>query len=145
MTPVKGRGTPTALAVLLVLGTFVWDGCSRWRCQSARLAVAPIGRSGLEGPVTLEARLTSGGDPVRGAAIAFFVLWEDPDVPNRGRSIGSANTDAEGFARVSFQRGLAALQPTYPVNGYSAEFRATGSVPGRANEVCRAQGKFTFT
>ena len=145
MTPGVGRGTSTAFVVVLVLGTFVWDGCSRWKCQSARLAVTPIERSGLEGPVTLEARLTSGGDPVRGAAISFFVLWEDPEVPNRGRSIGGADTDADGFARISFQRGLAALQPTYPVNGYSAEFRAPGSVPGRENEFCRAQGRFTFT
>ena len=130
---------------LILAATVLLPACSGLHCNNARLSVTPIDRSGLDGPVTLEVRLTSGGDPVRGAPISFFVLWEDPEIPDRGRLIGHADTDADGFARISFQRGLAALQPTYAVNGYSAEFRATGAVPGRENDFCRARGKFTFT
>jgi hypothetical protein len=134
------------LATLLVVAaTALLPACAGWQCSKARLALTPIDRSGLGGPVTLEVRLTSGGDPVRGAPISFFVLWEDPDNPDRGRLIGHADTDTDGFARLSFERGLAALQPTYAVNGFSAEFRATGAVPGRENDFCRAQGKFKFT
>ena len=64
---------------------------------------------------------------------------------SRSRSVGDGITDAQGVARMSFSRGLAALvPPTYVIHGYGAEFRFTGSVPGRENELCRAQGEFLF-
>ena len=62
----RRRGTAVALLPFLCAATFVLGGCSFRGCDSTELAVAPIDRSGLDGPVTLEARLTSGGDPVRG-------------------------------------------------------------------------------
>ena len=83
-------------ALLVVAATALLPACSGWQCSKARLALTPIDGSGLGGPVTLEVRLTSGGDPVRGAPISFFVLWEDPDNPDRGRLIGHADTDTDG-------------------------------------------------
>ena len=62
---------------------------------------------------------------------------------SKGRLIGAVDTDADGFARLSVSRGLASLEPPYYViNGFSAEFRFTGSVPGR--ELCRTKGEFVF-
>jgi hypothetical protein len=72
------------VALLIVAATILLPACSGWHCSNARLTVTPIDRPGLDGPVTLEVRLTSGGDPVRGAPISFFVLWEDPEIPDRG-------------------------------------------------------------
>ena len=140
----SSRG-PTVVTLLgLVVGaTLLLPACSG--CESAELAATPIGRSALGGPVTLEARLTSGGSPVRGAAVIFFVLSDGQNTTSRGRAIGDGITDSDGFARVSFSRGLAALEPpSYVINGYSVEFRATGSVPGREGELCRTQGEFLF-
>lgn len=119
--------------------------CSPWSCDQTRLEVTPIDRSALTGPVTLEARLTAGGDPVRRAPILFFILWaERRQGQAAGRVVGDATTDADGLARISFRGGLAALEPADVIIGYSAEFRFTGSVPGRENELCRSQGEFEF-
>lgn len=139
------RGTAVALLPFLCAATFVLGGCSFRGCDSTKLAVTPIDRSGLDGPVTLEAQLTSGGDPVRGAAISFFVLRDGPMTTAKGRLVGGADTDADGFARLSFSRGLASLEPPYYViNGFSAEFRFTGSVPGREGDLCRTKAEFVF-
>ena len=142
----RRRRTAVALLPFLCAATFVLGGCSFRGCDSTKLALTPIGRSGLDSPVTLEARLTSGGDPVRGAAISFFLLRDGPMTTAKGELIGAVDTDANGFARLSFPRGLAALKPPYYViNGFSAEFRFTGSVPGREGDLCRTKGEFVFT
>jgi hypothetical protein len=142
----RRRGTAVALLPLLIVATFVMGARSFRGCDSTKLAVTPIDRSGLDGPVTLEAQLTSGGDPVRGAAISFLVLSDGPMTTSKGRVIGAVDTDADGFARLSFSRGLAALEPPYYlINGDSAEFRFTGSVPGREGDLCRAEGRLVFT
>lgn len=133
------------LPLFIAATTFVLGACSFRGCDSTKLAVTPIDRSGLDGPVTLEARLTSGGDPVRGAAVSFFILRDGAMTTAKGRVIGAVDTDADGFGRLSISRGLASLEPPYYViNGYSAEFRFTGSVPGREGDLCRAQGEFVF-
>ena len=130
---------------LLCAATPVLGACSGRGCDSTNLAVTPIDRSSLESPVTLEARLTSGGDPVGGAAVSFFVLRDGPMTKSRSRLVGAADTDANGVARLSFSRGLASLEPPdYVIHGYSAEFRFTGSVPGREGDLCRAQSEFVF-
>ena len=139
------KGTANALIALLVVASFALQACSGWGCDDTELVVTPIDRSALEGPVTLEARLTSGGDPVRGAALTMFVLRDGPNTTSRGRAIGHGDTDADGYLRLPFKRGLAAIEPPpYVIHGYSAEFRFTGSVPGRKGELCRAQGEFEF-
>ena len=133
------------MLALLVVASFALEACSGWGCDDTELVVTPIDRSALDGPATLEARLTSRGDPVRGAALTIFVLRDGPNTTSRGRAIGHGDTDAEGFVRLSFSRGLAAIEPPpYVIHGYSAEFRFTGSVPGRKGELCRAQGEFEF-
>jgi hypothetical protein len=138
------RRASTALLVLLVAGSFASEACSGG-CDHTDLVVTPIDRSALDGPVTLEARLTSGGDPVRGAAVTMFVLRDGPNTTSKGRAIGHGDTDADGYLRLFFKRGLAAIEPPpYVIHGYSAEFRFTGSVPGREGELCRAQGEFEF-
>ena len=137
------RGSPsTSMRAVLLSMVLPLGACSN--CDGTNLAVTPINRSALTGPVTLEARLTSGGDPVRGAPILFFIRWEGSEKVGGGRRIGSADTDARGFARISFQNGLAKLQPSSAVTGYAAEFRVIGSVPGRENELCRTQSEFEF-
>jgi hypothetical protein len=144
---VRGAGrekTATALVfVLLVAATLLLPACSG--CDRTDLKVTPVGRAALDGPVTLEARLTTGGDPVRAAPISFFLLSTGPMTTAKGRLIGGADTDDDGFARISFRGGLAALEPpNYVIHGYSAEFRVRGSVPGRENELCRSRGEFEF-
>lgn len=139
------REMSTALLAVLVVASSALGACSGWGCDDTELVVTPIDRSALEGPVTLEARLTSGGDPVRGAALTMFVLRDGPNTTSKGRAIGHGDTDADGYLRLSFKRGLAAIEPPpYVIHGYSAEFRFTGSVPGRKGELCRAQGEFEF-
>ncbi len=133
------------MLTLLLATILSLPACSGWRCDGTNLVVTPIDRSALTGPVTLEARLTSGGDAVRGAPISFFIRWaESRKGPIGGRVVGGATTDADGIARTSFRGGLAALEPTDVIIGYSAEFRFTGSVPGRENQFCGSQGKFEF-
>ena len=144
MTGAARRAASKALLVFLVAASFGSEAC--WGgCDDTDLVVTPIDRSALDGPVTLEARLTSGGDPVVGAALTMFVLRDGPNTTSRGRAIGHGDTDADGYLRLPFKRGLAAIEPPpYVIHGYSAEFRFTGSVPGRKGELCRAQGEFEF-
>lgn len=103
------------------------------------LTLEPVGRSALEGPVTLRARLTADGDPVAGAAIVFFVEVTAP-TPRSGRSIGDADTSADGVAAVSVRAGLKALVlADEAVKGYSAEFRVTSSADD--GDYCRTRSE----
>ena len=68
-----------------------------------------------------------------------------PTTTAKGELSGAVDTDANGFARLSVSRGLAALvPPSYVNNGSSAEIRFTGSVPAREGDLCRTRGEFVF-
>lgn len=120
------------------MGAVGSTGCGAG-CTKTTLTVEPV-TSAASGPVTLEARLTAGGDPLPGAGIAFFVEVSAP-ADRAGRSIGGADTDSDGVATVSFDAGLGSLVlPDETVTGYSAEFRVTGSVD-REGDFCRSRGE----
>ena len=134
----------SALAVTVVLASLPMQACLGRNCESTKLTLKPIDRTALNGPVTLEARLTSGGQGIVGAPIAFFVQFSQEDAKS-GLSVGGADTDAEGYARRTIKEGLAQFAPLRPVDGYTAEFRIRGSVPGRENQLCRSRGDYRFT
>ncbi|CAN5566264.1 hypothetical protein BH20ACT2_BH20ACT2_17720 [soil metagenome] len=90
--------------------------------------------------VTLEASLTAGGEPLEGAGIKFFVTGSGPNGWT-GQSVGGADTDANGIARVTLDGGLAnEVLPSQQVTGYQAEFFATGSVDDDG-DYCRSKGE----
>ena len=96
-----------AVAATLVAMALPMQGCDPSGCRRTTLALTPIDRAALDIPVTLEARLTSRGHGVAGAPVTFFIHWADPDDPDSGISVGGADTDADGYARLSLRRGLA--------------------------------------
>ena len=144
MSGVVRRTAKGALIAMLVLVSNAVEACSPG-CDVTELTLTPIDRSALDGPVTLEARLTVDGDGVQGAAVVFFVLRTGLNTNTKGRAIGNATTDTKGLARISFRAGLASVEPPpYVIHGYSAQFRSTHAVPGRENELCTARGEYEF-
>lgn len=104
------------------------------------MTVEPVPREARTGPVTLEARLTAGGEPLVGAGIGFFVRGTGPNGWT-GQSVGGARTDADGRARLVLKGGLQAqVTPSNQVTGYSAEFRLTSSVE-KKGDYCRSDGE----
>lgn len=104
------------------------------------MRVEPVPREARTGPVTLEARLTAGGEPLVGAGIGFFVRGTGPNGWT-GQSVGGARTDADGRARLVLKGGLQAqVTPSNQVTGYRAEFRLTSSVE-KKRDYCRSNGE----
>lgn len=80
-------------------------------------------RSAAGTPLTLEAVLTTDGEPVSGGRVAFYTRATGPTGGEEGRLIAQATTDSSGVARHAVQGGKVALDyPGATLNGYQVTF-----------------------
>lgn len=133
----RGRPIVVLAMVWVALGLSTGGGGG---CTSTTLTVGAVPAAVRTGRVTLEARLTADGEPLQGAGVSFFVTGTGPN-DWTGQSVGGADSDADGTARVTLDAGLEAQVPAgYQVDGYRAEFRGTSSVDDEG-DYCRSNGE----
>ncbi|CRK54980.1 hypothetical protein [Alloactinosynnema sp. L-07] len=130
------RGALTWVPRGLVL--FALAGCSAF-CSDTAISVVPPNVG--SGPVTFEAKLTSGGDPVAGARLDFYILAKGAN-GEEGHLAGQGTTGGDGVARVVVDRSsldrpgatLSAVEVTFDslaeINGeHFCESKARVSLP----------------
>ncbi|MFI9815921.1 hypothetical protein [Saccharothrix variisporea] len=111
------------------------------------VTVEPVVIRGGGAPATaldLQARATDGGKPVAGLVLEFRVGWP----PDSGALAGSADTDAEGVARLHVADYLRAT-PTQGVDftkmtRYQAEVSLFQTSEGVGKSVCVRNGQAPF-
>lgn len=130
-----------ASAALALVGLVAVPGCSS--CDGAQITLTPITRADLAGPITLEARMISRDKPVVHAPLTFYLLSEGSDSRWKGQPIGSAETDANGVASLTFGGPLSSLELVgYEIRGYGADFQTPRDGPLDQRVICAQQGRY---
>jgi hypothetical protein len=97
-----GVGLWTTLPLLLIAGT----GCSfpfdSGGCVPTEVESVDVATDDPDERVVLTGRLTSEGEPVEGADVQFRLFYTDESGEAHGRSIGVAETDADGLAELAY-------------------------------------------
>ncbi len=89
------------LLSLVALGA---GGC-RGGCHRTNIRLDVQHSPGLNAPLTATATLTSAGDPMPGRFLEFYVVQDGTEISPR-TPIGTAETNAEGIARLERPEGL---------------------------------------
>ncbi len=106
------------LVLLAVAASTAVPACGAF-CTDTALEARPAAGS----PLTLEAVLTTDGEPVAGGRVAFYTRATGPTGGEEGRLVAQATTDSNGVARHEVQGGKAALDyPVATLNGYRVTF-----------------------
>jgi hypothetical protein len=130
-----GRRLALVVAIsVVVAGAAIWvarrsnvDSASG--CTTVAVHVNDIAVPDRHTPLTLEAQLTAGGRPIRGASVGFSTVQSGEP----GRHIGSADTNDEGIADLTAQPiGDLERLPGERVLGYRAVFNPWNRIGGVA-------------
>jgi hypothetical protein len=117
------RATPQIRTwFLLISGMLCLTGCTE-----PELVAEPLVVEDPEAPVTLAVRLLDDGEPVPDRKVTFFVDVSGGSSQASGVRAGQAETDSDGWARVSREDGVygPALSEDV-VEGYTVEFKPVG-------------------
>lgn len=114
-------------------------------CTEPQLELVDVTTTEATEPLTLAGRLTVAGTPLVGGEVSYFVVRQDPDGDVLGVRVGSAHTDADGWARLTFAGGSRDL-PAFKdqeVVGYTARFVSLTKIDGV--QYCRTQAEADLT
>ena len=101
-------------------------------CTETQLELADVSATTATTPLELAARLTVDGGPLVGAEVTFFVTRRKSHGEVLGVRVGSAETNADGWATLSVSGGPHDL-PAFSgerVEGYSARFQPISKIDG---------------
>jgi hypothetical protein len=126
--------------LLTVAASTAATACSAF-CTDAALEARPA--SGT--PLTLEAVLTSDGEPVSGGRVAFYTRATGPGGGEEGRLIAQATSGSDGVARHVVQGGKSALDyEGATLNGYRVTFDNLDELNGVRYCSSSAEGSISF-
>ena len=137
----KGFGVVGILAVLLVIIILavifsLFKGSTGGKlklsngCQDTDLTLEAVAVSSLKDPITLQAKVIMGKDPVPNEQVVFRTVGKDKNGHTLEDLVGRATTDAQGVATYVNKQGIADQSITYGVGGtltaVKADFEGNG-------------------
>jgi hypothetical protein len=132
-----------ALAIWLVMAGL--SGCATGSgnasCVPTELVAEDIAVPTETDSFALTARLTANGEPIKGAELEFFQVYQDSEDEETAKGGGAGTTDADGRATYEFPGGPRTMLGASDdvLLGYIAEYRAPRPVAG--TDYCEATSK----
>lgn len=137
----KGRSAGAgAVAAGLLLAAPLLTSCGivpgTSGCEPASIEVAEAAASTGDEPFALTARLTSGGEPVAGADLDFYLVRSRDGEDQAPEYDGTRTTDADGLAERRYEGGSEDIlaSTTETLESYWVAYDANGDIDG--TEYC---------
>jgi hypothetical protein len=100
-------------------------------CKDTDIAVQPVALDSLSSPLSLQAKVTMGAQPVSKERVTFRIVGHDGQRRALMDTLGYATTDADGVATLQKSAGIADVSITFGkggvLTGYRAEFDGNGT------------------